>query len=114
MSEVFWLLFAIVFSLTSMAWFALSINSHWKQVFGNTCSNAHALRIRSVGMGLLLLSAICCFKADHPTMAILVWIMLIPTSAILVALMLSKKPKLMQFFYPFSAVNLARSDNGTH
>ncbi|HEY9101594.1 DUF3325 family protein [Chitinimonas sp.] len=46
-------------------------------------------------MTSLLISALLCFQADRPSMAILVWLMLLAGSAPVIAVMLAYKPRLL-------------------
>ena len=99
MSEALWLIAATFFAVAGMGWLALSLSHHWQQVFPNA-GDAHILRLRSAGWGFLVLSALSCFQADHPSMAVLVWVMLIPLSAIMIAMMLIWCPRLLRVICP--------------
>jgi len=49
----------------------------------------------------LLISALLCFQADRPSMAILVWLMLLAGSAPVIAVMLAYKPRLLRVLWPW-------------
>lgn len=91
MAETLALYLAALLSLTGMGWLALSLEVHWRQIFGRnvqlTASAANWLRL--AGWSGLLLSAICCFIADRPSMAVLVWVMLLAGAATTIALLLA-------------------------
>ncbi len=91
MAEALTLSLAALLSLTGMGWLALSLEVHWRQIFGRkavlTASVANWLRL--AGWTGLLLSAICCFIADRPSMAVLVWVMLLAGAATTIALLLA-------------------------
>jgi len=91
MAEALTLCLAALLSLTGMGWLALSLEVHWRQLFGRkavlTARSANWLRL--AGWTGLLLSAICCFIADRPSMAVLVWVMLLAGTATLIAMLLA-------------------------
>lgn len=91
MAEALALCLAALFSLAGMGWLALSLDVHWRQLFGRgavlTAVKANGLRL--VGWTGLLLSAVCCFIADRPSMAVLVWVMLLTVAATAIALLLA-------------------------
>jgi hypothetical protein len=91
MSELSWLIAATALSLSGMAWLALAMEVHWGQVMHRPASQAPRTRqlLRGLGALALLLSLLACLMADRPSMAALVWIMLMAGSAVAVALTLS-------------------------
>jgi hypothetical protein len=94
MSEALWLLLAAALSFSGMAWLALAMDVHWGQVMHLPAEQAHVQRrtLRGTGTGALLLSLLACLVADRPSMAALVWIMLLAGSALGVAMVLSHRP----------------------
>lgn len=100
MIEALLLILAAIGTVLAMVWLALAFKKHWKQVCPKYENGPHIIRLRSAATILLLLSAVCCFKADHPSMAVLVWIMLLPVSTMMVAITLSTRPALLRFFCP--------------
>ncbi|HSV47883.1 MAG TPA: DUF3325 family protein [Ramlibacter sp.] len=95
MSEAFWLITAAALALTGMAWLALAMEVHWGQVMHRPAAHATRTRqlLRGLGAVALLLSLLACLMADRPSMAALVWIMLLAGSAVAVAMVLSRRPR---------------------
>lgn len=91
MADALILCLAALFSLTGMGWLALSLEVHWRQIFGRKAllSAAKANGLRLVGWSSLLLSAVFCFIADRPSMAVLLWVMLLAGAAASIALLLA-------------------------
>lgn len=91
MAETLMLCLAALFSLAGMGWLALSLEVHWRQLFGRktVLSASTAKWLRLAGWTGLLLSALCCFVADRPSMASLVWVMLLTGAALSIALLLA-------------------------
>jgi len=91
MAEVLSLGLAALLSLTGMGWLALSLDVHWQQIFGHQAvlSARTTMRLRLVGGTGLLLSAVFCFVADRPSMAVLVWLMLLAASATVITQLLA-------------------------
>ena len=90
-----WLLMAFLSMLAGMGWLALSLPAHWKQVRPQRSEPASG-QLRLLGWTGVLVSALACLAADHPSMAILVWLMLLALTAVLVALLLSTRPHWLQ------------------
>ena len=95
MSELSWLIAATALALSGMAWLALPMEVHWGQVMHRPAAQAPRTRqlLRGLGALALLLSLLACLMADRPSMAALVWIMLMAGSAVAVALTLSWRPR---------------------
>lgn len=95
MSELSWLIAATALALSGMAWLALAMEVHWGQVMHRPATQAPRTRqlLRGLGALALLLSLLACLMADRPSMAALVWIMLMADSAVAVALTLSWRPR---------------------
>lgn len=91
MVEALTLCLAALFAFAGMGWLALSLDVHWRQIFGRqvTLDNNAIKGLRWIGWAGLLLSAACCFIADRPSMAVLVWVMLLAGAATSVALLLA-------------------------
>ncbi len=91
MAETLTLALAALFSFAGMGWLALSLEVHWHQLFGRQASLGPGTvrRLRLAGWAGLLLSAVFCFIADRPSMAVLVWVMLLAGAATGVALLLA-------------------------
>lgn len=88
---------AQVFSLVGMGWLALSLDAHWTQVFGARPRGAATSGLlRALGAAALANSMIACFWADHPSMAPLVWVMSLAASALAIAVVLARRPRLLE------------------
>ena len=92
MNEALYLLLASLLTLIAMGWLALSLPSHWKQV---TAGKPHSGRLRLAGWLTLVASASSCLLADHPSMAVLVWLMLVAGGAFTIGMLLSYRPVLL-------------------
>lgn len=79
---------------------ALAMKAHWQQVFAGPLSSVMQKWLRVLGVIALALSAFFCALADHPSMAVLVWIMLVPLMAAVVALLLNRWPAVYRFVFP--------------
>lgn len=94
------LMLAVVMSLASFAWLALAMETHWQKVHEGR-STAHPAKVlRLMGWIGLAVTAVLCFMADRPSMAVLVWIMLLAATAPSVGMMLSWRPQLLRVFWP--------------
>lgn len=83
------------------AWLALAMPEHWKRVFDSgSPSKSKVLVLRLLASAGLIGSATLCFLADRPSMAVLVWLMLLSLSASLTAFTLAWKPGLMKPVFP--------------
>ncbi len=83
-----WLMgFAALSSFVGMSWLALARETHWRQVCPSAPQPVRTLQW--AGSAALLLSLGLCFRADYPSIAVLVWVMLAGGSALVVALLLS-------------------------
>lgn len=96
------LILASISSLTAFAWFALAMNNHWQQVMETTSSpDIHVRKIlRILGCLGLLISAVFCSLADRPSMAFLVWIMLLAAAAPSIGMLLAWRPRLLRIVWP--------------
>lgn len=100
MIEALWLIAAAIVALAGMSWLALTLQTHRKQVFPSELQQIATRRLKVLGWSLLLLSAVFCSQADHPSMAILVWVMLQAVAAMMVAMMLSRRPAMLRLLCP--------------
>lgn len=100
MTEAMWLIVAVITALLSMGWLALAYETHWQQVFTDSKTQPSKRRLKLTGCVFIVLSALCCLMADHPSMAVLVWVMLLALAAMTVAMILSHKPRLLRFLIP--------------
>lgn len=84
-----WLIIAIILMFLAMSWLALSLPNHWKQVRSGKPAST---RLRVIGWSAIFLSALCCFQADHASMAVLVWLMIGAAVAASIGMILSTCP----------------------
>lgn len=92
---------AVVAALAGCTWLALAMEEHWRQVYETKApSRKTALLLRLLGSMGLIGSGVLCFLADRPSMALLVWVMLMAISAVLIALTLAWKAKALRALYP--------------
>lgn len=94
MSEAALLVLAALLTVAGMALFALALPAHWAQVADPraSLSPARQRRLRAGGALALAGALALCLAADHPSMAVLVWVMLLAVSATGVAMWLSRRP----------------------
>lgn len=88
---------ALISSGAGLAWLALAMEVHWRQV----CVRAPLTRrtcfvMRALGCSALALSLALCLAADHATMAALVWAMSMAGGALAVALTLAWRPRALR------------------
>lgn len=100
MTEALWLIASAMAALAGMGWLALTLQTHRKQVFPSGLQQISNRRLKVGGWSFLLLSAVFSFQADHPSMAVLVWIMLQAFAAMMVAMMLSRRPAMLRLICP--------------
>lgn len=88
------LLAALLCSGCGLGWIALAMDEHWQQVRGEPPAGAAtAWRLRALGALALLAALLLCLRADHPSMAVLVWVMALAASALLLAFALAWRPR---------------------
>lgn len=75
---------AIFATMLGMASLSLTLPNHWRQVTGietSLPSRSEQLSLRILGYSSLVVALLLCLAADHPTMAVLVWVMLLSLAA---------------------------------
>lgn len=92
--KALWLLLAYAGCVAGFGWLALAMDGHWQQVRGGQPPAAPRL-LRGLGVVALLLSLLACLRADHATMAALVWVMTLAAAALTVTFTLSWRPRLL-------------------
>lgn len=91
---------AAVVTFLGLAWLALGMATHWEQVHR---VGSPSRWIRWAGVAALGLSLGLCLAADHPSMAALVWLMLLAASAVGVAMALSSRAHWLRWVWPATA-----------
>lgn len=84
---------ACMASTAGLAFLALAMEVHWKQVQGSRpMLKPKQMLLRGLGVLSLVVSLALCLSADHATMAVLVWVTLLAAGAISVAFTLAWRP----------------------
>lgn len=93
-----------------MAWLALAMESHWKQVMGmgSVPPRSMVRRLRSLGGFNLAASLALCLCADHASMAALVWVMVLSAAAWVVVLVLAWRPHWLRIMVCFGRQRVRR------
>lgn len=91
MVESLLLALGVASGFIGMGWLALSMSQHWQQVQDTSLPPAKLLR--ALAAVALLTSLFLCLWVDHPSIAVLVWVMVISASAFLVAMLLAWRPR---------------------
>lgn len=96
------LILAAISCLVGFAWLALALNAHWQQVMetGSTPSAQTRKTLRILGILGLLVSAVLCFVADRPSMAVLVWLMFLAAAAPSIGMLLAWRPQWLRLVWP--------------
>jgi hypothetical protein len=89
------LIVAFLICTSGMAWLALSLEAHWRQLRNGPPSLASVRQLRLMGWTAIIGSLPLCLAADHASMAALVWIMTLAASALSVAFSLTWRPRLL-------------------
>ncbi len=98
MVEAVLLLAAFGCAVSGMAFCALAMQVHWKQVGSQSSLSPRAVRRLRVRAAVALTGSLAlCLAADHVSMAALVWVMMMSSSAVLLALTLAYRPRTLRF-----------------
>ncbi len=92
--KALWWLLAYAGCVAGLGWLALAMEVHWHQVRGGQPPAAPRW-LRALGVLALLLSLLACLRADHASMAALVWVMTLAAAALTVTFTLSWRPRLL-------------------
>lgn len=102
MRETLLLVAALLASFCGMGWLALAMKVHWRQVLGDTAISPSSVRtLRLLGVGALITSMVLCGLANHPSIAVLVWVMSLAAAALMVALALSWGARALVWLVPW-------------
>ncbi len=108
MADAAWMLSgcACLAALAGCAWLALAMEGHWQQVHARA-GPAPAVQwlLRVLGAAGLLVSLGLCFAADRPSMAVLVWVMLLAAGASSVAMALAWRPTWLRCLWPVHRID---------
>lgn len=101
MRDAWMLCLALLGNLAGLAWIALSMKAHWKQVHATRpLTRSNVLVFRTLGAIALISSLSLCLAVDHISMASLVWIMSVAAAAFTIAFVLARKPRALAIFAP--------------
>lgn len=100
MVEPLLLVAAAVVTYVGFAWLALAMPTHWEQVHAHADAHSAQRPLRIAGAAALAVSLGLCLAVDHPSMAALVWLMLLAGAAVGVAMTLSTRPHWLRRFWP--------------
>lgn len=101
MNESTYLLLAGAACFWGLSALALAIKVHWQQLFVAPLSGSMQKCLRALGVIALAISAYFAGQADHPSMAVLVWVMLLPLMTVVIALLLNRCPAVFRLIFPF-------------
>jgi hypothetical protein len=109
MSDALLLVAAFLTIFCGMAWLALAMPVHWCQARGSAPPPRSTSRgLRALGVLALVVGGSLCVRADHPTMAALVWAMMVTASALAVAFVLAWRPRWLSCLVMTRASGAAR------
>ena len=98
MAETLLLFAAFACTVSGLAFCALAMEGHFKQVSGHARIAADAVRKLRVRAAVALVgSMVLCLAADHVSIAALVWVMMLSLSAVLLALIFAYRPRSLRF-----------------
>lgn len=85
---------ALLSNAVGLAWLALAMDAHWRQVRGTQPrTTGSVILLRLLGLLALALSLLLCLQVDHVSMAVLVWVMSLAAAALSVAFTLAWRPR---------------------
>ncbi|SEL62030.1 Protein of unknown function [Roseateles sp. YR242] len=95
-------------AVIGFGWLALAMDTHWEQAHGALPQPASLPKtLRVLGSLALLGSLVLCLNADHPSMAVLVWFMLLAAAVLTIAMTLSWRPQWLRWFWPVGGSSTA-------
>ncbi|MFT3897673.1 MAG: DUF3325 domain-containing protein [Thermomonas sp.] len=95
------LLAALLAGIAGMGWLALSMPVHAAQAWGHAPDGAALRALRWLGSAGIVLALALCLCADHASMAVLVWVMVLSGAALLVAFLLASRPRWLRWLAPW-------------
>lgn len=72
-----------------LAWIALAMDVHWRQLTQHPITRTRKLMLRTLGASALGVSLWLCFVVDHASIASLVWVMMLAAAALIVTFTLA-------------------------
>lgn len=109
--KALWLTLALLACTAGFAWLALAMPAHWQQVCGARAQSARAVTVlRVLGAVGIAGSLLLCLRADHASMAALVWVLLLAAASMVVAFTLAWRPRWLRPLAAFAGGLLPRED----
>ena len=105
------LLAAVLASSAGMGWLALSMQVHARQAWDATPSSATMRALRWMGVAGIVIALVLCLRADHASMAVLVWLMSLTGAALLTALLLASRPRWLRLLAPWVRARAASAQS---
>jgi len=110
MAKALLLALALGCCVSGMAWLALAMKAHWQQLRGTQpLARRTVWTLRALGSLALLVSLILCLRADHASMAALVWVMSLIPAVMLVAFTLAWRPRWLSWLVAWVPVQRTRT-----
>lgn len=96
MAESILLTAAALCGTTGMGWLAVAMKPHWTRVRGaRPLPERAVVALRVLGVLALVAALALCLRANHASIAALVYVMTLTASALLVAFALAWRPRLL-------------------
>lgn len=95
------LLAAVLCAFGGMGWLALSMPVHAQQAWTHPPTHAALRVLRWLGAIAIAASLLLCLRADHASMAVLVWAMCLSGGALLTAFILAARPHWLRALAPW-------------
>ena len=102
---------ALLASFAGMGWLALSMPVHARQAWDATPSCATLRALRWMGVAGIVIALVLCLRADHASMAVLVWLMSLTGAALLTALLLASRPRWLRLLAPWVRTHAASAQS---
>lgn len=99
---------ALLVCVAGMGWLALAMPAHAQQVWGAAVTPAAARGLRLLGASGLVAGLLLCLAVDHPSMAVLVWVMALAGAALVVAFTLTWRAPWLGALAPWLRPRAAR------
>lgn len=100
-SAAWLLLAALLASIAGMGWLALSMQVHARQAWGDVPAAMTLRVLRWMGAAGIAVALALCLRADHASMAVLVWVMTLSGAALLNAFLLASRPRWLRLLAPW-------------
>jgi len=92
---------AVLAAVAGMGWLALSMDVHAAQAWRRAPKVRTLFFLRVLGWVAVATSLQLCVLADHPSMAVLVWVMCLSGGALATAFLLSTRPRWLRALAPW-------------